>query len=54
MLFVKSIPDGDEFVLLDAEILKNIGMSNHLFFELDFGTEIVTSEEYNILYDENE
>lgn len=25
----------------------------HLFFELDFGTEIVTSEEYNILYDEN-
>ncbi len=27
-------------------------MSNHLFFELDFGTEIVISEEYNILYDE--
>ena len=52
LLLTKSIPDGDEFVLLDAEILKNIGMSNHLFFELDFGTEIVTSEEYNILYDE--
>ncbi len=30
-----------------------MGMSNHIFFELDFGTEIVTSEEYNILYDEN-
>ena len=25
----------------------------HLFFELDFGTEIVTSERYNIFYDEN-
>ncbi len=52
LLLTKSIPDGDEFVLLNAEILKNIGMSNHLFFELDFGTEIVISEEYNILYDE--
>lgn len=53
LLLTKSIPDGDEFALLDAEILKDIGMSNHLFFELDFGTEIVTSEEYNILYDED-
>lgn len=53
LLLTKSIPDGDEFALLDAEILKNIGMSNHIFFELDFGTEIVTSEEYNILFDEN-
>lgn len=53
LLLTKSIPDGDEFALLDAEILKDIGMSNHLLFELDFGTEIVTSEEYNILYDEN-
>lgn len=53
LLLTKSIPDGDEFALLDGEILKCIGMSNHLFFELDFGTEIVTSEEYNILYDED-
>ncbi len=53
LLLTKSIPDGDEFALLDAEIIKNIGMSNHIFFELDFGTEIVTSEEYNILYDED-
>ncbi len=53
LLLTKSIPDGDEFALLGAEILKDIGMSNHIFFELDFGTEIVTSEEYNILYDEN-
>lgn len=53
LLLTKSIPDGDEFALLDGEILKGIGMSNHLFFELDFGTEIVTSEEYNILYDED-
>lgn len=53
LLLTKSIPDGDEFALLDAEILRDIGMS-HLFFELDFGTEIVTSEEYNILYEESE
>ena len=52
LLMTKSILDGDEVALLDAEILKNIGMS-HLFFELDFGTEIVTSEEYNIFYDED-
>lgn len=52
LLLTKSILDGDEVALLDAEILKNIGMS-HLFFELDFGTEIVTSEEYNIFYDED-
>ena len=52
LLLTKSILDGDEVALLDAEILKDIGMS-HLFFELDFGTEIVTSEEYNIFYDED-
>ena len=52
LLLTKSILDGDEVALLDAEILNNIGMS-HLFFELDFGTEIVTSEEYNIFYDED-
>ncbi|MCM1327682.1 MAG: helix-turn-helix domain-containing protein [Bacteroidales bacterium] len=51
LLLTKSILDGDDFVLLDAEILKDIGMS-HLFFELDFGTNIVTSEEYDIFYDE--
>lgn len=53
LLLTKGILDGGEFALLDAEILKDIGMSNHIFFELDFGTEIVASEEYNIFYDEN-
>lgn len=52
LLLTKSVPDGEEFALLDAEILKHIGMSSHLFFELDFGTGIVTSEEYHILYEE--
>lgn len=52
LLMTKSMPDGEEFALLDAEILKDIEMS-HLFFELDFGTEIVTSEEYHIFYDKD-
>ena len=52
LLLTKSIPDGDETALLDAEILKDIETS-HLFFELDFGTEIVTSEEYNIFYEKD-
>lgn len=51
LLLTKSILDGEDFVLLDAGLLKGIGMS-HLFFELDFGAEIVTSEEYSIFYDE--
>lgn len=50
LLLTKSILDGEDFVLLDAGILKDIGMS-HLFFELDFGAEIVTSEEYNVFYE---
>ena len=53
LLLTKSIPNGEEFVLLDAEFLKDIGVNSHLFFEPDFGTEIVTSERYNIFYDEN-
>lgn len=52
LLLTKSIPDGDETALLNAEILKDIEMS-HLFFELDFGTEIVTSEEFNIFYEKD-
>ncbi len=53
LLLTKSIPDGDEVDLLDVEFLKDIGVNSHLFFESDFGTEIVTSERYNIFYDEN-
>lgn len=53
LLLTKSIADGEESVLLDADILRDSGMGSHLFFELDFGTQIVTSEEYNILYDED-
>ena len=52
LLLTKSIPDGDETALLNAEILKDIEMG-HLFFELDFGTEIVTSEEFNIFYEKD-
>lgn len=52
LLLTKSIPDGDETALLNAEILKDIETS-HLFFELDFGTEIVTSEEFNIFYEKD-
>lgn len=52
LLLTKSIPDGDEIALLDAEILKDIETS-HLFFELDFGTEIVTSEEFHIFYEKD-
>ena len=53
LLLTKSIPDGDESVLLDADILHDGGVNSHLFFELDFGTQVVKSEEYNLLYDKN-
>lgn len=54
LLLTQSIADGDESVLLDADVLHDIGTNSHLFFELDFGTQIVKSEEYNLLYDETE
>ena len=53
LLLTKSIPDGDASVLLDADILHDGGVNSHFFFELDFGTQVVKSEEYNLLYDEN-
>lgn len=53
LLMTKSIPDGDMSVLLDADMLHDAGMGSHFFFELDFGTQIVKSEEYNVFYDES-
>ena len=49
LLLTKSVKDGDFVELLDADSLK-YGYQNHVFFELDFGGVIVTSDLYNIFY----
>ena len=49
LLLTKSVADGDSLELLDADSLK-YGFQNHVFFELDFGGVIVTSDLYNIFY----
>lgn len=50
LLLTKSILDGDTVALLSADVLKEI-VQGHVYFELDFGTMIVSSDIYNIFYD---
>ena len=50
LLMTKSILDGDTVALLSANVLKEI-VQGHVYFELDFGTTIVTSDIYNVFYD---
>ena len=49
LLITKSIPDGDTVVLLNADVLDEIGQG-HVYFELNFGETIVVSDIYNIIY----
>lgn len=49
LLLTKSIPDGDTAALLNANVLEEIDQG-HVYFELDFGETIVTSEDFNIIY----
>lgn len=51
LLLTKAVLDGDTAVLLSAETLKDIGMS-HVYFELDYGYVVLTSEIFNVFYDE--
>lgn len=50
LLMTKSILDGDTVALLSADVLKEI-VQGDVYFELDFGTMIVSSNIYNIFYD---
>lgn len=50
LLLTKMITDDGRVALLSAEPLQNISMG-HVWFELDFGDTVVTSEYYNIIYD---
>ena len=52
LLLTKVVLDGDTVELLDADTLKDKFMT-HVYFQLDFGENIVTSDVYNIFYDEN-
>lgn len=52
LLLTKVVLDGDTIELLDADTLKDKFMT-HVYFQLDFGENIVTSDMYNIFYDEN-
>ncbi len=52
LLLTKVVLDGDTVELLDADTLKDKFMT-HVYFQLDFGENIVTSDMYNVFYDEN-
>lgn len=52
LLLTKAVLDGDTAALLSAEALTDISMS-HVYFELDYGYVILTSEIYNVFYDES-
>ena len=51
LLLTKVVLDGDTAALLSAEALTDIGMS-HVYFELDYGYVMLTSEIFNVFYDE--
>lgn len=52
LLMTKSIPDGDTAALLNADVLKEISQG-HVYFELDFGETIITSDDFNITYNDD-
>lgn len=52
LLLTKVVLDGDAVELLDADTLKDKFMT-HVYFQLEFGENIVISDMYNIFYDEN-
>lgn len=52
LLLTKSVLDGDSAALLSAEALTDIGFS-HVYFELDYGYMVLTSEIFNVFYDED-
>lgn len=52
LLMTKSIPDGDTAALLNADVLEEISQG-HVCFELDFGETIVTSDDFNITYNDD-
>lgn len=55
LLVTKSIKDGEHVALLPlpADQLKRLYMT-HVYFELDFQGNIITSEDYNFIYDDTE
>lgn len=52
LLLTKVVLDGDPVELLDADTLKDKFMT-HVYFQLEFGENIVISDMYNVFYDEN-
>lgn len=52
LLLTKAISDGESVALLDADVLK-AGFQSHVYFELDFGSEIVSSDVFDIFFDGN-
>lgn len=54
LLLTKPVSDGDTVELINAEVLKNITQGD-IYFELDFGTQIITTDSYNFFYmDDND
>lgn len=54
LLLTKPVSDGDTVELINAEVLKDITQGD-IYFELDFGTQIITTDAYNFFYvDDND
>lgn len=52
LLLTWPVLDGDTVTLMDSDALKEISMGD-IYFQLDFMGTVVTSELYNVLYDES-
>ncbi len=52
LLLTLPVMDGDMVQLINADVLKNISQGN-IYFELNFGTGIITSDLYNFFYMED-
>lgn len=50
LLLTKVILDGESVALLNADVLKD-GVQSHVYFELDFGGEIISSDVFNVFFD---
>ena len=49
LLLTKAIPDGDCAIVLNADTLAH-KPEGHIYFELNFGTSVVTSDTYHLYY----
>lgn len=53
LLMTKLVLDGETVALLNADVLK-AGFQNHVYFELDFGNEVIVSDLFSVFFDDEQ